>query len=109
MKNIAIGKGISTVLNPAGSKNIGRGVLATIQNQEKVTKPFGETLAASLQKVNNLQLEADRAVEDLVAGKTKSIHEAMIALNKADITFRLTMQIRNKIVESYKEIVRMPV
>lgn len=103
-----MGKGISAILNPAGSKNIGRGVLATTQNREKVTKPFSETLVASLQKVNKLQLEADKAIEDLAAG-TKSIHEAMLALNKADITFRLTMQIRNKIVETYKEIVRMAV
>ncbi len=109
MNNISPGKGFNAILNPIGSKNlIGQGPSPSII-QENLATPFGETLAKSLQKVNNLQLEADKAVEDLVTGKTKSIHEAMIALSKADITFRLTMQIRNKIVEAYKEIVRMSV
>jgi flagellar hook-basal body complex protein FliE len=66
-------------------------------------------LKESLRDVNELQIEADKAVEELVVGKSKNVHETMIALNKADIAFRMTLQIRNKMVEAYQEIIRMQV
>ena len=67
---------------------------------------FANTLTASLDKVNDLQKEADKAIEDFAVGKTRNIHETMIAVNKADLAFRLTMQVRNKIVEAYQEVMR---
>lgn len=67
---------------------------------------FADTLSDSLDKVNDLQKEADKAIEDFATGKTRNIHETMIAVNKADIAFRLTMQVRNKIVEAYQEVMR---
>ena len=70
---------------------------------------FADTLSESLDKVNDLQKEADVAIEDFATGKTRNIHETMIAVNKADIAFRLTMQVRNKIVEAYQEVMRTQV
>lgn len=78
----------------------------------KVSKPkepsegvsFADTLADSLGEVNKLQIKADNAIEDLVTGKTKNIHETMINLSKADVAFKLTMQVRNKVIDAYKEI-----
>jgi flagellar hook-basal body complex protein FliE len=70
---------------------------------------FAETLTESLDKVNDLQKEADVAIEDFATGKTRNIHETMIAVNKADLAFRLTMQVRNKIVEAYQEVMRTQV
>lgn len=70
---------------------------------------FADTLAESLNKVNDLQKEADAAIEDFATGKTRNIHETMIAVNKADLAFRLTMQVRNKIVEAYQEVMRTQV
>jgi len=70
---------------------------------------FADTLSESLQKVNDLQKQADTAIEDFAAGKTGNIHETMIAVGKADLAFRLTMQVRNKIVEAYQEVMRMQV
>ena len=67
---------------------------------------FANTLPESLDKVNDMQKEADKAIEDLATGKTRNIHETMIAVNKADLAFRLTMQVRNKIVEAYQEVMR---
>jgi flagellar hook-basal body complex protein FliE len=61
-------------------------------------------LAESLENVNDFQLKADKTVEELATGKTQSIHETMLALSKADIAFRLTMQVRNTVVEAYQEI-----
>ncbi len=67
---------------------------------------FAETLSSSLNKVNDLQKEADAAIQDFVSGETRNITETMIAVNKADLAFRLTMQVRNKIVEAYQEVLR---
>ena len=72
-------------------------------------RSFADTLSESLNKVNDLQKEADRAIEDFATGKTRNIHETMIAVNKADLAFRLTMQVRNKIVEAYQEVMRTQV
>lgn len=67
---------------------------------------FADTLTSSLAKVNDLQKEADAAIKDFVSGETNNITETMIAVNKADLAFRLTMQVRNKIVEAYQEVLR---
>ncbi len=70
---------------------------------------FADTLTQSLEKVNDLQKEADKAIQDFASGEPKNIHETMIAVNKADLAFRLTMQVRNKIVEAYQEVMRMQI
>jgi len=76
---------------------------------EEGAASFKDTLTESLGKVNDLQKEADKAIEEFATGKTRNIHETMIAVNKADIAFRLTMQVRNKIVEAYQEVMRTQV
>jgi len=70
---------------------------------------FADTLAQSLDKVNTLQKKADVAIQDFVTGDTRNIHETMLAVGKADLAFRLTMQVRNKMVEAYQEVMRMQV
>lgn len=52
--------------------------------------------------------EANKAVADMLAGKGE-VHDAMIALQRAELTLQLTMQVRNKLVNAYAEIMRMPV
>ena len=86
--------------SPAKAANTGK-----TQNQES----FGNMLARSLDDVNQLKLEADKAVENLAAGKQKDIHATMIALEKADIAFQLLMQIRNKIISAYETVMRTQV
>ena len=73
------------------------------------SKSFGSMLKESLNEVNKFQLDADKAVEDLATGKNKNIHETMIAISQADIALRMTMQVRNKVVDAYQEIMRMSV
>ena len=70
---------------------------------------FGKILKDSIKEVNQLQHAADVSIEQLAAGKTKNLHETMIALEKADISFRLMMEVRNKIIDAYHEIMRMQV
>jgi len=70
---------------------------------------FADTLEQSLDKVNTLQKKADVAIQDFITGDTRYIHETMLAVGKADLAFRLTMQVRNKMVEAYQEVMRMQV
>ena len=70
---------------------------------------FGEALSGAIGKVSDLRNGADRAVRELVVGENKDIHQTMIAMEKANVSFRLMMQVRNKIVTAYQEVMRMPV
>jgi flagellar hook-basal body complex protein FliE len=70
---------------------------------------FGEALKNSIAEVNQAQVSADRAAEQIAAGETKDLHGAMIKLEEADISLRLMVQVRNKAVEAYQEIMRMQV
>jgi flagellar hook-basal body complex protein FliE len=71
----------------------------------------GEAFMASLKdaiaKVNEAQVQADGSVQALMTGQTTNLHETMIALEKADVSFQLMLQVRNKIVGAYEEIMRM--
>ncbi len=73
------------------------------------TGAFGEVLKGAISEINQLQMNADKAITGVQLGQSGSIHEAMIALEKADISFRAMMQVRNKILEAYQEIMRMQV
>ncbi|MDY6949909.1 MAG: flagellar hook-basal body complex protein FliE [Thermodesulfobacteriota bacterium] len=70
---------------------------------------FGHILEKAIGEVNTLQGEADKAVQELAAGAQKDIHGTMIALEKAEVSFKLMMQVRNKIISAYEEIMRMQV
>ncbi|MBI1822666.1 MAG: flagellar hook-basal body complex protein FliE [Nitrospirae bacterium] len=70
---------------------------------------FLETLKESIQMVNEAQLNADQAVTNFETGKEQNLHQTMIALQKADISFELMMQVRNKIVNAYQEISKMQI
>ena len=71
---------------------------------------FAQYLGEALKDVNNLQLEADRQIEGLVTGKPGvTAHEAMIALEKADIAFQLMGTVKSKIIRAYEELLRTQV
>jgi flagellar hook-basal body complex protein FliE len=72
-------------------------------------KGFGQMLTDSLEKVNELQHKADVSIKELAAGRTKNIHETMLAIEQADASLKLMVQVRNKVLEAYKEIIRMQV
>jgi flagellar hook-basal body complex protein FliE len=65
---------------------------------------FKDFLLQSIQEVNSMQQAADRAVEALSTGQEVSPAEVLTAVQKADVAFRLMMQIRNKVVQAYQEV-----
>jgi len=72
-------------------------------------KSFGEFLNDSISKVNNLQLDANTAMQKLASGESKNLHETMLAVEKADIAFRTMNQVRSKVIDAYKEIMKMQI
>lgn len=70
---------------------------------------FSELMRTSFDQVNEYQHEADRAVNELVAGRSKNIHETMLTIERADTSLKLMTQVRNKILDAYREIMRMQV
>ena len=70
---------------------------------------FGKLLQQSIDQVNRLQVEADVNINDLASGKQSDIHQTMIAVEKAKVSFELLMQIRNKVIEAYNRLMRTQV
>lgn len=73
------------------------------------TKSFAETLKDAVQDVNQTQKDADVQMQKLATGKAESISDVMIAQEKADIALRLMLQVRNKIIDAYQEVMKMQV
>jgi flagellar hook-basal body complex protein FliE len=65
---------------------------------------FKQQLLESIDQVNAMQVQANRAVEDLAAGEDLNPAEVLTAVQKADLAFRMMMQIRNKLVQAYQEV-----
>ncbi|MEW9501309.1 flagellar hook-basal body complex protein FliE [Jeotgalibacillus marinus] len=70
---------------------------------------FAEMLKESINGVNDAQIQSDNMTNKLINGENVELHDVMIASEKASISLSLTMEIRNKAVEAYQEIMRMPV
>jgi flagellar hook-basal body complex protein FliE len=67
-------------------------------------KPFKDFMLESINQVNTMQQDADKAVQQLVTGGDANAAEVLTAVQKADMSFRLMMQIRNKLVQAYQEV-----
>jgi len=68
---------------------------------------FFQTLEGAMDKVQEMQSGADQAVAGVLQGNGQDLHAAMIAVEKADLSFQLMMQVRNKIVQAYQTVSQM--
>lgn len=75
-----------------------------VQPGEAGAQPFKNILLEALDQVNSMQSEANQAVEQLVTGGDVNPAEVLTSLQKADISFRMMLQIRNKLVQAYQEV-----
>ncbi|ADR19693.1 flagellar hook-basal body complex protein FliE [Calditerrivibrio nitroreducens] len=82
---------------PSGSKST-----------EKSDLSFSDVLKKSIEQVNDAQLQADAAIKKAMSGET-DIHDTMIAIQKADVSLKLMMEVRNKLLEAYQDIMRTQV
>lgn len=100
MKEISAAPSISSIQNP-GSRNLVR--------PQPNRGSFGNLLHGAINKVEQDHHLANRSIEELALNKGKEIHRTMIEMEKAEISFKLLMQVRNKIISAYETIMRMPV
>jgi flagellar hook-basal body complex protein FliE len=73
------------------------------------TGGFLDQLKDAIAQANGVQLQASQAVDDLMTGRTENIHRTMVALQQADVSFQLMMQVRNKLIGAYEDIQRMQI
>ena len=96
-------KSLESISKPMGGQQPG-------QVAEGGKSSFGNVLKDAMAEVNGLQMTADTHIEDLVLGKGNvSTHDAMIALEKADVAFQLMNTIRGRIVRAYEEVMKTQV
>jgi len=70
---------------------------------------FGDVLNQFVSGVNDKQIASGQAVNDLLSGKEIPLHQAMIAMQEAGVAFQLMVEVRNKLLEGYQELMRMQV
>lgn len=95
-------------VKPEGIENL-KGL--NLQKGESNTNgvSFKDTIGKFVNDVNYMQKKADNSIENFAVGNTKDIHEVMISMKKAEMSFEFLMQTRNKLVDAYKEVMRLQV
>lgn len=74
-----------------------------------VDAPFADMIKGLVTQANQEQLKSQDGVRQLIAGETDSIHDVVLTASRADLAFRLMMEIRNRLIASYQEVMRMQV
>lgn len=100
-KILPLASGIPPIADPSSLQATG--------GESGTTSAFHGALKEAISSINDIQVEAGHAVNALATGQSQNIHQAMIALQQADVSFQLMMQIRNKLVTAYEEIQRMQI
>jgi len=73
------------------------------------TESFSEAMKRQLGEVNELQVQAEKASEALALGEADNIHEVMIRTEEAKLALEMTVQVRNKVIEAYQEIMKIQI
>ncbi len=71
-------------------------------------KPFSATLKESLSSVNKLRKESESMREAFAVGENQNVHELMISMQKSSLAMSMTTAVRSKLLEAYKEVIKMP-
>lgn len=70
---------------------------------------FGEMLKSALTEVQGLQTQADGAIDKLATGEAQDVHQVMVAFEQARLSMQTLVEVRNKLVEAYQEVLRIQV
>jgi flagellar hook-basal body complex protein FliE len=99
------------VINPLQSAGLGPTLetLAPAHAEKPGSGGFGGLMENLLSKVNAQQTTADQAVRDLATGQTENLHGVMLAVANADLSFRLFLEIRNRLTEALQQIMQMQI
>ncbi|MFC1693884.1 flagellar hook-basal body complex protein FliE [Candidatus Latescibacterota bacterium] len=96
-------------INRVGQKGLSPVQQSLREKTEPKDESFGKILKGFVDEVNTLQHSADESIEKLATGEITDVHQVMIAVEEANTAMEFMLEIRNKIVDAYQEIMRMPV
>jgi flagellar hook-basal body complex protein FliE len=96
---------ISPITIPAPVENIARAMQTPGEN--RASGEFRGVLEGTIQKIEQTRNQAAQAVEGFLSGDNQELHTAILATQRADLAFELGLQVRNKVVSAYQEIMRM--
>ena len=82
---------------------------ATSATNAGATDSFGSTVKNAVESLEKSQQSANQEIAKAVTGESPDLHRTIIALQTADLTFQFALQVRNKVVNAYEEIMRMQV
>lgn len=103
----------SSAVDNSGNSSFSKALNVSIDElddaQDKDATSVSELVKKGVKEVNHLQSQADDLAEKLASGDIENVHEAMIAMQKAKLAFEFTVQVRNKVIDAYQEIMRMQV
>ncbi|MFC5712151.1 flagellar hook-basal body complex protein FliE [Thalassorhabdus alkalitolerans] len=83
--------------------------MQTKKTPAEAHQSFKESFTHALSQVNETMKESDKMTEKLAAGKAENLHDVMIAAQKSSISLQATVEVRNKVIEAYQEVMRMQV
>ena len=89
-------------INPQAAYGVGQATAKPSQN-------FADQLQSAIKEVDNLQTGRDQMVDGMVSGEVTEVHDVMIAAKEAQLAFELLLEVRNKLLEGYKEIMTMQI
>jgi len=87
--------------------DMGTGSAMPIGTPAEPTESFGKVLSEALNKVDKLQQDASLSAAQMVMGSDNYLHNVVLAYEKADLAFQLTVEVRNKLIEAYQEVMRI--
>ena len=79
----------------------------SIKVEKKDASSFKDTLAGFMQDVNSMQNQANQSIEKMAAGEITDVHQVMNSVEEAKMAFNMMMEIRNKVMSAYEEVMRM--
>src|SRR4051812_35708400 len=98
--------------NPIINLGIPKEIQVTGPAHQPPVKPgngasFQDMFNGFMKDVNDMQLKADQSIQKMVTGEVKDVHQVMLAVGEAKVAFNLLLEIRNKTMDAYQEILRM--
>nr|WP_226372300.1 flagellar hook-basal body complex protein FliE [Sulfurospirillum diekertiae] len=78
----------------------------TVNKADSSNGDFSKILQDSIEEINDSQVKGDKAMADIATGEVKDLHQAALSINKAEMSMKMMLEIRNKALSAYKEIAR---
>ena len=92
---------------PIGAPGIAVGPGSVKQAEPVAGSGFGEIMTESINSVNGRMQKASKLAEGLISGEHSNIHETMIAMEESSISFRMLTKVQTKVIDAYKEVMRL--